>query len=113
MFLALGDPTRRAVLERLLVDGPATATNLAPAFPVSRQAVVKHLGVLGDAGLVSAERLGREVRYRAETAPLREAAAWLAEAGARWDRRLARLASRLEGPGQSPTSSGQEHRSPS
>lgn len=106
VFLALGDPTRRAVLERLLHDGPATATNLAPAFPISRQAVVKHLGVLGDAGLVTAERHGREVRYRAKTEPLVQAASWLAQAGARWDRRLARLAQRLE----TGARSGDDHR---
>lgn len=97
VFAALADPTRRAVLEHLLQQGPASATTLAPSFPVSRQAVVKHLGVLGDAGLVSASREGREVRYRAETAPLLDAAAWLAKAGAQWDNRLARLVTHLGG----------------
>ena len=55
VFAALADPTRRAVLQRLLDDGPTTATALSPSFAVSRQAVVKHLGVLADAGLVTAE----------------------------------------------------------
>jgi DNA-binding transcriptional ArsR family regulator len=95
VFAALADPTRRAVLQRLLEDGPATATALAPAFPVSRQAVVKHLGVLGDAGLVTATRDGREVRYAARTEPMVEAASWLARAGAQWDARLARLVRQL------------------
>ncbi|MGD9755680.1 MAG: ArsR/SmtB family transcription factor [Acidimicrobiia bacterium] len=96
VFAALADPTRRALLQELLEAGPATATALAPQFPVSRQAVVKHLAVLADAGLVAAQRHGREVRYEARTDPLVDAAAWLAAAGARWDRRLARLARHLE-----------------
>lgn len=96
VFAALADPTRRAVLQRLLEGGPATATALAPSFSVSRQAVVKHLGVLGDAGLVRAQRAGREVRYAAQTEPMVDAATWLANAGARWDDRLARLVRHLE-----------------
>jgi DNA-binding transcriptional ArsR family regulator len=95
VFAALADPTRRSVLEALLHDGPATATELAPGFAVSRQAVVKHLGVLVDAGLVACERHGREVHYHAVTAPLRDAATWLATAGAAWDKRLDRLARKL------------------
>ncbi len=95
VFAALSDPTRRAVLEKLLAEGPATATALAPSFTVTRQAVVKHLGVLGEAGLVLPARHGREVRYAAQTAPLVDAADWLARAGAQWDNRLARLALHL------------------
>ena len=96
VFAALADPTRRSVLESLLQGGPATATELAPGFAVARQAVVKHLGVLADAGLVQFERHGREVHYTAVTAPLRDAASWLATTGAAWDKRLARLARKLE-----------------
>jgi DNA-binding transcriptional ArsR family regulator len=95
VFGALADPTRRAVYEQLLHGGPATATALAPGFPMSRQGIVKHLAVLDDAGLVSAERAGREVRYAAQTAPLLDAASWLADTGAAWDRKLARLAKLL------------------
>ena len=73
----LADPTRRAVLERLVHDGPQTATELAAHFPTTRQAVVKHLRVLADAGLVGAERDGREVHYRATTERLADAVAWL------------------------------------
>ena len=58
LFAVLADPTRRAVLEHLVHDGPQTATELAAHFPTTRQAVVKHLRVLADAGLVSAERTG-------------------------------------------------------
>ena len=59
LFAVLGDPTRRAVLEHLVHDGPQTATELAGHFPSTRQAVVKHLRVLADAGLVAPERSGR------------------------------------------------------
>lgn len=95
VFGALADGTRRSVLELLLADGPATATDLATRFPVSRQAVVKHLQALEAAGLVQAERHGREVRYGARTEALVGAATWLARTGAAWDRRLARLQRQL------------------
>ena len=91
LFAVLADPTRRAVLERLVHDGPQTATELAAHFPTSRQAVVKHLRVLAAADLVAAERTGREVHYRATTEPLADAVAWLVGASADWDRRAARL----------------------
>ena len=73
----LADPTRRAVLERLVHDGPQTATDLAEHFPTTRQAIVKHLRVLADAGLVAPERDGREVRYVATTERLADAVTWL------------------------------------
>ena len=91
VFGALADPTRRSLLERLRREGPDTATNLAGDLPLSRQAIEKHLQVLADAGLASAERDGREVRYRAEAAPLDGAVRWLVHTGAAWDRRLDRL----------------------
>ncbi|HWD52642.1 MAG TPA: metalloregulator ArsR/SmtB family transcription factor [Acidimicrobiales bacterium] len=91
VFAALGDPTRRRILDRLSVDGPMTATQLAPDYPMSRQAVVKHLGTLADAGLLVPERVGRDVRYRVRAEAMGEAADWLADISARWDRRLAAL----------------------
>jgi DNA-binding transcriptional ArsR family regulator len=91
LFDALADPTRRRLFTRLVQDGPDTATRLAAGLPVSRQAVVKHLQALAEAGLATPERAGREVRYRANPAPLTTAVGWLVEAGAHWDRRLARL----------------------
>jgi DNA-binding transcriptional ArsR family regulator len=95
VFTALADPTRRRLLDELSADGPRTATELAPGYAMSRQAVVKHLGVLADAGLLAAERQGRDVRYRVVPDPLAEATAWLTEVGSRWDRRLAALARHL------------------
>jgi DNA-binding transcriptional ArsR family regulator len=90
VFVALADPTRRQLLERL-AGGPTTATGLATRFPVTRQAVVKHLGALADAGMVAKERHGREVLYHLEGVPLGEATAWLTTLSARWEQRLLRL----------------------
>jgi DNA-binding transcriptional ArsR family regulator len=91
LFAVLADPTRRAVLERLVHDGPQTATTLVAHFPTSRQAIVKHLRVLADAGLVAPERHGREVRYVATTERLADAVTWLLDTSRSWDRRLGRL----------------------
>jgi len=90
VFGALADPTRRQLLQRLAI-GPTTATGLSERFPLTRQAVVKHLGALAEAGLVAKERHGREVHYRLERAPLDDATAWLTALSARWERRLLRL----------------------
>jgi DNA-binding transcriptional ArsR family regulator len=94
VFAALADPTRREVLRHVAERGPVTATELADALPVTRQAVAKHLAVLQDAGLVAPRREGRENRFTATTAPLAAAERWLADAGRSWDDRLARLAAR-------------------
>lgn len=90
VFGALADPTRRQLLSAIGAR-PATATELAGGLPISRQAVVKHLGALADAGLLARERSGREVRYRVTPAPLSDAVSWIAEVGAQWDNRLASL----------------------
>ncbi len=99
MFAALADTTRRQVLALVGEHGPLSATELAARLPISRQAVTKHLAVLRDAGLVDAEREGRDIRYRATPAPLTDAQRWLADAGNRWDRRLAALQRRVAGRG--------------
>jgi DNA-binding transcriptional ArsR family regulator len=88
VFSALSDPTRREVFRRLSESGPVTATELAARLPVTRQAVTKHLDALSRAGLVSAERSGREKRYRLTPAPLEAAMSWMASVGAEWDERL-------------------------
>ena len=90
-FDALADATRRAVLRDVATRGPRTATEVAAELPITRQAVAKHLAVLRDAGLVVHERAGREARFTAALGPLAEAEAWLRDAGAAWDGRLARL----------------------
>jgi DNA-binding transcriptional ArsR family regulator len=95
VFSALGDPTRRQVIEVLANEGEMTATELAAEIPVTRQAIAKHLSTLSEAGLVASEAHGREVRYRLTPAPMRQAVAWMAETGAEWDERLARLRARF------------------
>jgi DNA-binding transcriptional ArsR family regulator len=96
VFAALADPTRRRLLGRIAEQRSATATELAAAETVSRQAIVKHLRSLDEAGLVAPSRTGREVRYAVTPEPLEDAVGWMATVGAQWDRRLARLRGRLE-----------------
>jgi DNA-binding transcriptional ArsR family regulator len=88
VFAALADPTRRTVLDELASRGPLSATQLAEGLPVSRQAVVKHLSALADAGLVTSERAGREVRFQVSRDGIGDAVSWLVTVGDRWDRRL-------------------------
>lgn len=91
VFAALADPTRWRLLGTLAQRGHGTATTLAAQVPVSRPAVIKHLGVLDRAGLVTRERAGREVLYRVEPARLDATARRLADLAAAWDTRLAAL----------------------
>lgn len=91
VLAALADPTRRQLLDLLAERGEATATTLAERLPVSRQAVVKHLAVLDGAGLVTAARVGREVRYAVRPAALDATARWMAALATDWDRRLATI----------------------
>ncbi len=88
VFAALADPTRRTILDLLATHGHGTATTLAAELPVSRPAVIKHLAVLDRAGLVAAQRHGREVRYR-PARTLQATAAWMSRLAADWDARLA------------------------
>lgn len=93
---ALADPTRRQVLEALAARPAATASALARELPISRQMVVKHLGVLHDCGLATSTRAGREVLFQVRTRPLAETADWLSSLAAQWDTRLAALKARAE-----------------
>jgi DNA-binding transcriptional ArsR family regulator len=95
VFAALADPTRRSILRAVAERGPVTATALSDGLPISRQAVAKHLGLLRKAGLVVADRAGRETQFVAVGAPLEDLAAWADQTGRRWDDRLARLRERL------------------
>jgi DNA-binding transcriptional ArsR family regulator len=91
LWSAIGDPTRRRMLDLLLTDGDGTATTLSEKLPVTRQAVSKHLGVLDRVGLVNVTPAGREMRYRVDDAQLTRAVAQLAAVGAAWDARLQRI----------------------
>ncbi len=91
LWSAVGDPTRRRVLDQLLVDGAGTATSLSDHLPVTRQAIAKHLDVLERVGLVHAAAIGRERRSRVDDAQLSRAVAQLSTVGATWDARLRRI----------------------
>jgi ArsR family transcriptional regulator, cadmium/lead-responsive transcriptional repressor len=95
VFSALADPTRRRLLSAIAAH-PATATELAGELPISRQAVLKHLNTLTQAGLLEREREGRDVRYRMTPEPLSDAVT-IAAVGGEWDARLAALRARLTG----------------
>ena len=95
VFNALGDPTRRRIVESLS-HGEASATQLAADLPVTRQAVAKHLAALREAGLVESRQQGRETLYRVNVAPLDAAAAWIVRVGGEWDARLERLRTLVE-----------------
>lgn len=105
LWSAVGDPTRRRMLDLMLVDGTSTATSLSEHLPVTRQAVAKHLSVLDRAGIVHSTTEGRERRYRVDDAQLARAAAQLASVGSSWDgrlRRIARIAEQIERQKSSP-----------
>jgi DNA-binding transcriptional ArsR family regulator len=91
LWSAIGDPTRRRMLDLLLTEGSATATSLSEHLPVTRQAVAKHLVVLDRAGLVRATTAGRERQFRVDQAQLARAVAQLNDVGSTWDARLQRI----------------------
>ena len=96
VFQALADPTRRAVLRTLSRSGPVTLSELSRRMPISRQAVTKHLALLQDAGLVVGHGEVRGRRYELTPGPLVDAMGWIADVGAGWDGRLARLKRQVE-----------------
>ena len=96
VFAALGDETRWSILAAL-GEGEASASALAARFPVSRQAIAKHLSVLADVGLVESVRAGREVRYRVVGSELSATARRLDAIGREWEHRLARIKEIAEG----------------
>ena len=87
VFQALADPTRRAIVERL-IRGPASVSQLAEPLPMSLPAVLQHLQVLEASGLVSSAKVGRVRTCRIETGVLRAAESWLAERRTLWEGRL-------------------------
>jgi DNA-binding transcriptional ArsR family regulator len=95
-FSALADPTRRAILLRLSETPSLSIGDLAEPFPVSLPNILKHIGVLADAGLVSREKSGRTVRCQLMAAPLEEATQWLNRYEQFWTERLDALGRYLE-----------------
>jgi len=91
LWTAVGDPTRRRVLDLLLSGGPGTASGLSRELPVTRQAVAKHLAVLDRVALVRVTPIGREKRYRVDEAQLARAVTQLTTVGSAWDARLQRI----------------------
>ncbi|MFG3340026.1 ArsR/SmtB family transcription factor [Glycomyces sp. NPDC048151] len=91
LWSAIGDPTRRRMLDLLLSEGSGTATGLSERLPVTRQAVAKHLAVLDRVGLVHAATAGREKHFRVDETQLARAVAQLNEVGSAWDSRLQRI----------------------
>jgi len=96
VFVALADPSRRAILAELAAGGPATATDLADRLPITRQAISKHLALLAEVGIVTAEPgERRRVRYRLRSAPMQVAQQFLAALARDWDSRLDALKDHL------------------
>lgn len=95
IFYALCDPTRRAMMERLS-DGPMSVSKLAEPLTMSLAAVVQHLQVLEESGLVRTEKSGRVRTCRIEPSGLDAAAGWINDRRSRWEQRLDRLGTLLE-----------------
>jgi DNA-binding transcriptional ArsR family regulator len=96
-FAALVDPTRRAILARLEREGDASVSELARQFAIKLPAVMKHLDVLGEAGLITRSKAGRTVTVRLAPEPMREAMDWLRRYERFWSASLDRLAAYVEG----------------
>lgn len=90
VFQALGDPTRRAIVEKLS-EGPISVSELAKPLDMTLAAVVQHLQVLEESGLVRTEKVGRVRTCSIEPAGLAAAAQWIADRRSIWERRLDRL----------------------
>ena len=104
LFRALGDRTRRALVERL-VRGPASVSELAEPLTMSLAAVVQHLQVLETAGIVRSEKVGRVRTCRIEPAALRAGEQWLGGQRTAWESKLDRLGDVLAEPPETPEGS--------
>ena len=114
-FSALADPTRRALLARLDEQGGVSVSDLARPFPVSLPAIMKHLDVLSDAGLIARKKVGRTVTCQLKAEPMEQAMNWLAKYERYWTEQLDRLAAFVEDDSwqaspASPSSAGSKRR---
>ena len=96
MFAALGDETRLSLVSRLCDRGPMSITQLSTGFPITRQAITKHLRVMERAGLVGSTQRGREIVWEIEKRRLAEARRHLETISAQWDETLGRLQAFVE-----------------
>jgi DNA-binding transcriptional ArsR family regulator len=99
VFHALGDPTRRAILDRLS-EGPLSVSGLATPLNITLTAVAQHLQVLAESGLVHTEKVGRVRTCRIETTGFSVVEQWISEHRSTWERRLDRLGDLLAEPDQ-------------
>jgi DNA-binding transcriptional ArsR family regulator len=95
-FAALSDPTRRALLARLVEQDSLSVSELAQPFAMSLPAIIKHLDVLSDAGLIAREKTGRTVACRLTAQPMEQAMEWLNRYARFWSESFDRLAALLE-----------------
>lgn len=114
-FAALADPTRRALLARLDEQGGVSVSDLARPFPVSLPAIMKHLDVLSEAGLIARKKVGRTVTCQLKAEPMEQAMNWLAKYERYWTEQLDRLAAFVEDDSwqaspASPSSAGSKRR---
>jgi DNA-binding transcriptional ArsR family regulator len=106
-FAALADPTRRALLAQLSERSSISVSELARPFAMSLPAVMKHLDVLSDAGLITRNKMGRTVSCTLRAEPMRDANDWLNRYQRFWSDRLDRLAAFLEEDSWPPSSPNQ------
>jgi len=99
VFHALGDPTRRAIVDQLS-QGPLSVSRLATPLDITLTAVVQHLQVLEESGLVHSEKVGRVRTCRIETAGFSALEQWIGDHRTMWERRLDRLGDLLAEPGE-------------
>ena len=112
-FSALADPTRRAILARLADEPGLSVSALAEPFSVSLPAIMKHLDVLSDAGLLARAKSGRTVTCHLKAAPMRNVIAWLNRYERFWSESLHRLATFLEEDESCPSNPPSNQASPS
>lgn len=116
-FAALSDPTRRALLAQLAAQDKATVSELAQPFSMSLPAVMKHLDVLNDAGLITRTKTGRTVAVQLTAGPMEDAMQWLHRYQQFWTQQLDRLAKFIEeetcSPNQASPSNATSKESPS
>ncbi len=96
VFAALGDPTRRRIVEWLIDREFATASSLAGELQITRQAVARHLGLLESVGLARSTKVGRETRFTARVEPLDDVAAWVDARQREWTDRLSLMGDALD-----------------